>query len=259
MPFADLPNARIHYALLGDPSLPTLILSNSLGTNSSMWDKQTPAFEKYFSVLRYDMRGHGQSSVPRSPYSVPELASDVLALADSLKLERFHFCGVSISGMIGMSLALHSLARLRKLVLCSTAPKIGTLESWNTRIKTVRTQGMKEIGRTTPSRWFTPDFQASSPEIIAAIVQVVESMNPDGYIGGCCAVRDFDARKLVSNIRIPTLVLSGTHDPAAPPSDGHFLAEHIPGARYAELNGSHISNIEDAAHFNSEVLSFLGE
>jgi 3-oxoadipate enol-lactonase len=118
---------------------------------------------------------------------------------------------------------------------------------------------MKEIGRATPSRWFTPDFQASSPEIIAAIVQVVESMNPDGYIGGCCAVRDFDARKLVSNIRIPTLVLSGTHDPAAPPSDGHFLAEHIPGARYAELNGSHISNIEDAAHFNSEVLSFLGE
>ncbi len=82
-------------------------------------------------------------------------------------------------------------------------------------------------------------------------------MNPEGYIGGCCAVRDFDAHAIVSNIRIPTLVISGTHDPATPPSDGRFLADHIPGADYAELNAAHISNIEDSARFTSEVLSFL--
>jgi len=259
MPFADLPHARIHYALSGDKSLPTLVLSNSLGTNFSIWDAQVPEFEKHFRLLRYDMRGHGQSSVPPQPYSVPELASDVLSLADFLGIDRFHLCGLSIGGMIGMSLALQSPARLRKLVLCSTAAKIGTFESWNTRIEMVRTQGMKEIARITPSRWFTTNFQNSSTKVVAAVARTVESLNPEGYIGGCCAVRDFDARATVSNIDVPVLVISATHDPAAPPSDGYFLAEHIPGARYAEVNASHISIMEDPQSFTNEVLKFLTE
>jgi 3-oxoadipate enol-lactonase len=257
MPFADLPHARIHYALSGDTSLPVLVLSNSLGTNFSMWDQQAPALEKRFRMLRYDMRGHGQSSVPPPPYSVPELAGDVLALADFLGIDRFHFCGLSIGGMIGMSLALYSPARLGKLALCSTAPTIGTLESWNLRIASVRTQGMREIARTTAARWFTPQFQTTSPDAVAAILRVVESMNPEGYIGGCCAVRDFDARSTVEQIRVPTLVISGTHDPAAPPADGHLIADRISGARFAELNASHICNIEDTDRFTAEVLSFL--
>ena len=259
MPFADLPNARIHYALSGDNSLPALILSNSLGTNLSIWDAQVPEFEKHFRLLRYDMRGHGQSSVPPPPYSVADLASDIFSLADYLANDRFHFCGLSVGGMIGMTLALQSPARLGKLVLCSTAAKIGTFESWNTRIETVRTQSMKEIARATPPRWFTPDFQKRSPDAVAAIVRSIESLNPDGYIGGCCAVRDFDARATVSNIHSPVLVISGTHDPAAPPSDGHYLADHIPGARYAEMNGSHISIVEDPQGFTNEVLDFLTE
>jgi 3-oxoadipate enol-lactonase len=259
MPFADLPAARIHYALSGNENSPTLILSNSLGTNFSMWDAQIAAFEKQFRVLRYDKRGHGQSSVPPSPYSVSELTGDILALADFLRIDRFHFCGLSIGGMIGMTLALQSSERLHKLVLCSTAPKIGTRESWNTRIETVRTQGMKAIARTTPERWFTPGFLAKSPEVIPAIMQAIESMNPEGYIGGCCAVRDFDAQTRVSQIRVPALVISATHDPAAPPLAGQFLTEHIPGSRYAELNASHIANIEDAANFTPKVLDFLSE
>jgi 3-oxoadipate enol-lactonase len=259
MPFADLPNARIHYSLSGDNSLPALILSNSLGTNFSIWDLQVPEFEKHFHLLRYDMRGHGQSSVPPPPYSVPELASDILSLADFLAIDRFHFCGLSIGGMIGITLALQSPAHLRKLVLCSTAGKIGTFESWNKRIETVRSQGMSEIARATPPRWFTPNFEKRSPDAVAAVVRSIESLHPDGYIGGCCAVRDFDARATVSNIQVPVLVISGTHDPAAPPSDGRFLSEHIPGARYAEINGSHISIMEEPQRCTREVLDFLAE
>lgn len=259
MPFADLPHARIHYSLSGDNSLPALVLSTSLGTNFSIWDAQVPEFEKHFRLLRYDMRGHGQSSVPPPPYSVPDLVSDLLALADSLGIDRFHLCGLSVGGMIGMTLAHKSPSRLRKLVLCSTAPKIGTAESWNARIETVRTHGMKEIARATPPRWFTPDFQNNSPDMVAAVVRSIESLNPDGYIGGCCAVRDFDARNTVSEIRVPVLVISATHDPAAPPSDGRFLADQIPGARYLELNASHISVMEDPRRFTSEVLTFLSE
>lgn len=257
MPFADLPNVRLHYAFTGPAAAPALILSNSLGTNFSMWDAQAPAFEKRFRVLRYDMRGHGQSSVPPPPYAVPDLARDVLALADSMNITRFHFCGLSIGGMIGMTLALQAPERLSKLVLCNTAPKIGTPEFWNTRIQTVETKGMKEVAGAVTARWFTPAFQQSSPDKVATAIQVLESLDPQGYIGGCSAVRDFDFRANVAKIPTPTLVISGTHDPAATAADGRLLAEQIPGARYAELSTSHLSNIEDPAHFNEAVLSFL--
>ncbi len=259
MPFADLPIVRLHYAFSGPAAAPALILSNSLGTNFSMWDAQAPVLEKQFRLLRYDMRGHGQSSAPPPPYAVPDLARDVLALADSLNITHFHFCGLSIGGMIGMSLALQAPKRLRKLVLCNTAPKIGTEEFWNARIQTVESKGMKDVAGAVTARWFTPTFQSSSPDKVASAIQVLESLSPQGYVGGCTAVRDFDFRANVAKIPTPTLVISGTQDPAATPADGRFLAEHIPGARYTELNTSHLSNVEDPAHFNQAVLSFLSE
>jgi 3-oxoadipate enol-lactonase len=222
-----------------------------------MWDAQAPAFEKKFRLLRYDMRGHGRSSAPPPPYAVPDLARDILALADSLGIDRFYFCGLSIGGMIGMSLALKAPQRLDKLILCNTAPKIGTPEFWNTRIQTVQSKGMKEVAGAVTARWFTPTFQASFPEKVASAIQVLESLDPPGYAGGCAAVRDFDARETVSAILTQALVISGTHDPAATPADGRFLAEHISGARYLELNTSHLSCIEDPAHFNEAVFSFL--
>jgi len=101
MPFADLPHARIHYSLSGDNSLPALVLSTSLGTNFSIWDAQVPEFEKHFRLLRFDMRGHGQSSVTPGPYTIAQLGRDVLALLDKLKLELVSFCGLSLGGMIG--------------------------------------------------------------------------------------------------------------------------------------------------------------
>jgi len=259
MPFADLGQARIHYEISGDPSQPVLVLSTSLGSNLSMWEAQVPAFEKRFRVLRYDMRGHGQSSSPPSPYSVAQLAQDLLELTDSLRINRFHLCGLSVGGMIGMHLGLTASQRLGKLVLCNTAAKIGTLESWNARIELVRVQGMKGVAEITPARWFTSSFAARSPEIVAKVMAGVEALDPDGYVGGCCAVRDFDARAEVSRISLPTLVISGTHDPATPPAEGRFLAAQIPNARYVELDASHISSIEAPDRVKSEVLSFLSE
>src|SRR5215471_4679549 len=101
MPFVKSTDAQIHYALEGSPGKPVLILSNSLGADFSMWDPQIPDFTKSFRLLCYDTRSHGKSSVTPGPYSVEQLAKDVLALADSLELDRFHFCGLSMGGMTG--------------------------------------------------------------------------------------------------------------------------------------------------------------
>jgi 3-oxoadipate enol-lactonase len=116
---------------------------------------------------------------------------------------------------------------------------------------------MKPTATAAMERWFTPAFRRKNPAVVGRIQKMVESVNPEGYISNCAAVRDFDFREQLGKIRAPTLVISGTHDPATTPADGRFLADHIPGARYIELNGAHLTNIEDTDRFTREVIDFL--
>ena len=257
MPFAQLEDVRIRYDLDGPTSAPALIFSNSLGATLSMWDPQIPAFQKQFRVLRYDTRGHGQSSVTPGPYTIEQLARDVIALLNELQLDRVYFCGLSMGGQTGMWLALNAAARFHKLVLCNTAAKIGTPEMWNTRIEGVRKGGMKSISSAVMERWFSTDFRAKSPDVVATTKLIFEGANPEGYVANCEAIRDFNSRETVSAIRVPTLVIAGTHDAATTPADGHYLADHIAGARYVELNAAHLSNIENRDRFNTELSAFL--
>jgi 3-oxoadipate enol-lactonase len=257
MPFLQTETARIHYLLDGPADAPILAFSNSLGANCGMWDLQAAEFRNNFRTLRYDTRGHGESSTTPGNYSIELLGKDVLALLDGLNLERVHFCGLSMGGMIGMWLALHAPDRLKKLVLCNTGAKIGTAESWNVRIETVRTNGMKAVASAVIERWFTSPFREKNPAPVATVQKAIEDADPEGYAACCAAVRDFDCRAEVGKIRVPTLVIAGASDPATPPADGRFLAAQIPGARYAELNAAHLSNIEDRDRFNNEVRGFL--
>jgi 3-oxoadipate enol-lactonase len=257
MPFAQLKDGRLHYEISGPPSAPALVFSNSLGATLSMWDSQALVFEKKFRVLRYDTRGHGQSSATPGPYTIEQLGRDVLALLDELRFDRVNFCGLSMGGQTGMWFALNAAARLNKLILCNTAAKIGTPEMWNTRIEAAIKGGMKSISTAVMERWFSADFRSNSPEVIAAIKQSFERTNLEGYAANCAAIRDFDARETIAAIRMPTLVISGTHDVATTPADGRYLADHIPGARYVELNAAHLSNIETSDRFNTELSAFL--
>ena len=163
MPFIDLPDHRIHYAASGAKSAPVLVLSNSLGTNFSMWDVQLPAFEKSFYVLRYDTRGHGKSAVSPGPYTFEQLGSDVIHLLDALKIDRAHFCGLSMGGMTGLWLSLRAAERLGKLIVSSTSARFGRPETWNTRIAMVRANGMQTVAAAVVERWFTPEFRARIP------------------------------------------------------------------------------------------------
>lgn len=257
MSFAQLQDARIHYDLTGPSGAPTLVFSNSLGQTFAMWDPQMPAFQKRFRVLRYDTRGHGQSSVTPGPYSIEQLARDVLGLLDELKLDRVFFCGLSMGGQTGMWLALNAPTRLHKLVLCNTAAKIGSPETWSPRIEGVRSGGAKAVSAAVMERWFSPGFRANSPDVVASTKRVFETVNSEGYIANCIAIRDFDARESIARIRVPTLVITGTQDAATTPAEGHYLADRIPGARYVELNAAHLSNIEVPADFTHELNSFL--
>jgi 3-oxoadipate enol-lactonase len=162
-----------------------------------------------------------------------------------------------MGGMIGMWLGIHAPGRLNKLVLCNTGAKIGTHETWKSRIETVQKGGMKSIAAGVMERWFTPAFRAKEPATVAGIQKKLEETNPDGYISCCAAVRDYDCREQLEKIGAQTLVITGAHDPATPTADGQFLAARIPGAKYLELDAAHLSNIEDRDRFTKEVAAFL--
>jgi 3-oxoadipate enol-lactonase len=248
---------HIHYALSGPEDAPVLLLSHSLGTNFTMWDAQLPQLSKSFRVLRYDTRGHGQSEVTRAPYDFDKLGRDVLGLADELGIGKFSFCGLSMGGVTGMWLGVNASYRLQKLVLCSTAPKLGNADTWNARIEAVRKDGMKAVAPATMERWFTARFRESEPQTVEQIQKMVESTNPEGFIACCEALREADFRESIEQIRTPTLVISGTQDSGTPPADGKFLAKQIEGAQYVELDAAHLSNIEQREAFTEELSKFL--
>ena len=127
MPFVEISSGGVHYQFEGQAAAPVIMLSNSLGATLSMWEPQVAPFSRSFRVLRYDTRGHDHSAAPKQPYTIESLGSDVIELLDALKIERVHFCGLSMGGVIGLWLGLNAAARLDRLVVCNTAARVGTV------------------------------------------------------------------------------------------------------------------------------------
>lgn len=257
MPFADLPNVRLHYELDGSADARVLVLSHSIGASLRMWDLVAPEFAKSFRVLRYDTRGHGASSLPQGPYTIPDLGSDVIALLDALKIDRCIFCGLSLGGMTGMWLGIHSPERFEKFILANTAAQIGTRELWEQRIRSAREGGVASMAEAMLERWFTPQFRAGAPAIMQSTREMLSATPTEGYINCGAAIRDEDLTGGLHLIAAPALVITGSFDPATTAAQGRVLAERIPNARYVELATSHLSAIEDPRGFSAAVLDFL--
>ncbi|ABE35307.1 3-oxoadipate enol-lactonase [Paraburkholderia xenovorans LB400] len=261
MPYAAVNGTELHYRIDGERhgNAPWIVLSNSLGTDLSMWAPQVAALSKHFRVLRYDTRGHGHSEAPKGPYTIEQLTGDVLGLMDTLKIARANFCGLSMGGLTGVALAARHADRIERVALCNTAARIGSPEVWVPRAVKARTEGMHALADAVLPRWFTADYMEREPVVLAMIRDVFVHTDKEGYASNCEAIDAADLRPEAPGIKVPALVISGTHDLAATPAQGRELAQAIAGARYVELDASHISNIERADAFTKTVVDFLTE
>jgi 3-oxoadipate enol-lactonase len=178
---------EINYVIEGEG--PMVTMSHSLACNLSMWDEQARALRDRYRVLRFDTRGHGQTSAPSGPYSLSQLADDLLGLLKGLGIERTHFVGLSMGGMIGQVFALAHPAMIESLVLCDTTSRYPATATsvWEERIRTVEAQGMAPMVEPTLGRWFTAPFRSQRADVMTQVGAMIRQTPPNGYVG--CRVR----------------------------------------------------------------------
>ena len=246
----------IYYTVDGTRG-PWLVLSHSLGCDVSMWDLQMPALAERYRVLRYDTRGHGQSSAPQGPYDIEQLGLDLIHLLDHLNIEKAIFCGISMGGLTGQWLVIHKPERFHRAIVCNTSAKIGNEQAWNDRASLVRTQGLEPIASTAASRWFTEPFIQSNAATVAALSNDLGAGSPEGYASCCEALAKADLREKLESIHVPLLVIAGRKDPVTTVSDAQYMVNHIRSSALFEIDASHISNIEQPKAFNQAILDFI--
>lgn len=257
MPVIDADGCPLHVEVEGPERAPALMLSNSLGTDLHLWDDQMPVWSRHFRVVRYDRRGHGKSGFISAPATMQRFGRDALAIMDGLGLDKVHWCGLSMGGMVGQWLAAHAPQRIGRIVLSNTSSYFPNKSIWHDRIKAVRERGLAAIADNIIKIWFTEEFMARAPGTIARMTDMLVATPADGYIAACEAIRHMDHRELLPRIRAPTLVIAGRCDHSTPVEAAEFIRSRIPGAAMTLFDAAHISNVEQPTVYTSEVLGFL--
>lgn len=261
MAFAAINGTVLHYEYLTEfEDEPVLVLVNSLGTDFRIWLPLIDELTENWSILVYDKRGHGLSGVGTAPYSMEDHARDLIGLVEHIGVKKAVFCGVSVGGLIVQALYRLKPQLVEKLVLCDTAARVGTTDSWNSRIATVREKGIEAIADGIMKVWFTPDFHARRAADVAGYRNMLVRQPVEGYNATCIALRDADLTADAAKIKVPTLVVVGDQDGSTPPDLVKATADRIPGAEFHVIEScGHIPCVEQPARLAELLTAFINE
>ncbi len=236
-----------------DPSAPTLVFANSLGSTMALWQKIVPLLPPQLRIIRYDLRGHGASDVPAAPYTMGQMVSDAAAVCDAAEVRDAMFVGLSVGGLIAQGLAVKRPDFIRALVLSNTAAKIGNPNFWAERIDAVHKLGMPKLADTIMPRWFGRDYFAS-PDMLQWR-DMLGQIDPHGYAGVCAAIAGTDFYTPTSGLRIPALGIAGGEDKTTPADMVRETVDLIPGSKFAVMpRAGHLPCVEDPIRY-AEILS----
>ena len=257
MPFTIRDGTRLYWRRDGSAEKPALLLLNSIGTGMELWDGVVPRLLPAFCVIRMDARGHGASDAPDGDYTLAMLASDATAVLDAAGATQAAVCGISLGGMVAMTLALSTPDRLSALIVaCSSAAMDEA--AWEARAEAVRAGGTAAIAEMAMGRFFSHAFRAAKSEVVETTRTALLAQTAAGYVGCCAAIRDMRLLEALPEIRIPTLVIGGTNDISTPyDAHGAAIAAAIPGATTLQLPTAHLPSLEDPQGLAAAIARFL--
>lgn len=252
----------IDIAYTVEGSGPWVTMSHSLASNSSMWDEQAALLAKHYRVLRFDTRGHGDSSAPPAPYTLDDMAEDLHALFFHLGISETHWIGLSMGGMIGETYALTYPGVFRSMILADTTSRRppNAEQMWGDRVRMARAQGMDALVDGTLARWFTDPFRQAQPAVMTRIADGIRSTPVEGFAGCCDAIAKIDVLDRLKEIDCPALVIVGDQDHGTPPDMARQIHANLRGSELLIIpSAAHLSNIEQPAVFNRAMLEFLAK
>lgn len=260
MPFAKINDAVMHYQVSGSGSGTPILFSNSLGTDLRIWDAVVAMLGEGVRTIRYDVRGHGLSEHGDSPSTIAGYAADAAGLLDLLEIETTIVCGLSVGGMIAIGLAAARPDQVRGLILCDTAPRLGTGEMWSERIKAIAGDGLEAHAGPILERWFSREFRENQQDDLAGWRAMLVRTPKDGYLAVCAAIRDSDLTTEASALGVPALCVCGAEDAATPPALVREMAALIPESDFLLINGAgHLPCVEQPAKMTAAIQAFLKE
>jgi 3-oxoadipate enol-lactonase len=242
----------------GPADAPVVVLSNSLGATYQMWNPQVAALEERFRVVRYNTRGHGGSPVPDGPYSIDDLADDLVALLDRLGVGRAHLVGLSLGGMTALRVAARDSERVDRLAVLCTGAQLPPASGWTDRATTVRSGGSGAVATAVVERWFTAKYLSAHPEVRQAAEAMVTATPAQGYAACCEAIAALDLRDELASITAPTLAIAGADDPATPPPKLEEIATGVKNGKLLVVaRAAHLANAEQPGIITPALIEHL--
>jgi 3-oxoadipate enol-lactonase/4-carboxymuconolactone decarboxylase len=258
MRFVSVGDVVLHVDAVLPPGRPVIVFANSLGTDFHMWDEVVARLDGSFGVVRYDKRGHGLSEVAPTPHGIADHARDLAGLLDTLGVTQAVICGISVGGMIALSLSEQRPDLVRGLILSNTAHKIGTAETWNSRIDAIKAGGIASIVDAILDRWFLPSFRTELPETHGGYRRMLLRAPAEGYIAVCAAIRDGDLTSAARAVKVPTLCLTSDKDVSVPSEVTKGMADLISGAGFEMITGAgHLPAIEQPDAFARHIRTYM--
>jgi len=253
-----------HHAYTDRGTGTPVVLLHAFPLNRSMWDDQVAFLSQGFRVIAIDLRGHGDSKLFSTPYTLDDLATDIKELLDSLDIQQAVFAGLSMGGYILFAFYRLFPARVKGLILADTRAQADAADERAGRlqmIRTAETQGPQAIADIMLPRLLSPGTIAVRSDLVSKVRSMIVNNSPETIVADLYAMIDrANSIPSLSQIACPTLIIVGELDRGTPPSDAQFMAKHITGARLAVLaEAAHLSNLENPEAFNTAMHAFLNE
>ncbi|MFZ9678694.1 MAG: alpha/beta fold hydrolase [Quisquiliibacterium sp.] len=253
-----------HAARLSVPAAkaPTLVLSNSLATDASLWDDVIARIGARVRLIGYDTRGHGASTSPSASTTLATLADDLFAVMDACGVDKAFVAGISLGGMTGQQCALTRPQRLLGLIACNCRASIDAagIAGWEQRLEVLRTGGIDALAAITLERWFTPEYRAANPQTIERVRAMIRTTTPVGYEACVRAIQALDLLDAITDIQMPVLLIAGEQDAAASPAAMQAMQKAISGARLEVLDPcGHLSSVQRPDDLAALIEEFIRE